>query len=73
MAGLSQNLKFRLSIPQKPIILTFFLNLFNYLAFAYRVVKLKLFASISATDAKPRNVIAQCKKTNPNRKTEIKK
>ena len=32
------------------------LNLFNKLAFAYRVAKLKLFASISATDAKPRNV-----------------
>jgi len=33
------------------------------LAFAYRVAKLKLFASISATDAKPRNVVRQCKKT----------
>ena len=46
---------------KKPITLTFFfLNLFNELAFAYRVAKLKLFASISATDAKPRNVIQNC-------------
>ena len=36
--------------------MTFFLNLFNKLAFAYRVAKLKLFTSISATDAKTRNV-----------------
>src|SRR5690606_18742383 len=42
---------------KKSIILSFFLNLFNKLAFAYRVAKLKLFASISATDAKPRNVV----------------
>ena len=41
---------------KKPIILSFFLNLFNKLAFANCVAKLKLFASISATDAKPRNV-----------------
>ncbi|MGV0938384.1 hypothetical protein [Empedobacter falsenii] len=54
--GLSDYSKFWLSIPQKPITLTFFLNLFNELAFAYRVAKLKLLASISATDAKPRNV-----------------
>ena len=47
---------------KKPIILTFFLNLFNKLAFAYRVAKLKLFASISATDAKPRNVGGNLKK-----------
>jgi hypothetical protein len=33
---------------KKPITLTFFLNLFNELAFAYCVAKLKLFASISA-------------------------
>lgn len=38
---------------KKLIILTFFLNLFNKLAFAYNVAQLKLFASISATDAPP--------------------
>ena len=33
------------------------------MAFAYRVAKLKLFASISATDAKPRNVSGQAMTT----------
>ncbi len=33
------------------------------MAFAYRVAKLKLFASISATDAKPRNVIGNFRAT----------
>ena len=33
------------------------------MAFAYRVAKLKLFASISATDAKPRNVMCNAMRT----------
>ena len=33
------------------------------MAFAYRVAKLKLFASISATGAKPRNVMCNCSMT----------
>ena len=53
---------------KKPIILTFFLNLFNKLAFAYRVAKLKLFASISATDAKPFPVTGHAKRRHHNQK-----
>ena len=55
--GLSNNLKVSTFYTAKSLLhWLFFLNLFNKLAFAYRVAKLKLFTSISATDAKTRNV-----------------
>jgi len=43
------------------------------LAFAYRVAKLKLFASISATDAKPQNVSGHSKTTHCENETLTKK
>lgn len=56
MAGYGKNLKFRLFIPQKANYIAFFLKFIQLIGFCYVSSKSKLFASISATNAKGRNV-----------------